>query len=85
MYKILDFDLFGEPMPQYNFERKNKIGSTCGFLVSLLVTFMALAYSKQKFVDLVTFKNPAVVKSNELHKHQTPATSLDLDNAEIDF
>ena len=72
-------------MPQYNFERKNKIGSPFGFLATILITFMALAYTKQKFIDLVTFKNPVVVKSTEINKHQNRTTSLDLDSEALNF
>ena len=57
------FDLFGQPTPTFNLNRKNKITSQIGVFVSLILITMVILFMSVKGVLLVQRNNPLITQA----------------------
>ena len=59
------FDLFGEPIPTFNYKGHSQLGTPFGLIATTLFAIFLSLYSVSKFIHLVTFKNPLITNASE--------------------
>ena len=61
---LAKYDLFGEPVPAFNFDSQSHIGTPFGLILTVLMLLTVLTFATQKFIHLVTFNNPLVTTAS---------------------
>jgi hypothetical protein len=72
-------DIFGAPMPSFNYRGASTIGTPFGCILSLFLLTLLSLYGTIKFNHLVTKKNPVLSKAAQSNRYQTEEDALDLD------
>ena len=57
---IKNLDMFGAPVPTFNTGGKKTVNTSCGAIVSLLITVLSLLYAGLKLGHLAERKNPLI-------------------------
>jgi hypothetical protein len=60
---ILGFDLFGSPIPTFNFEGRDKIGSVMGQCLTLVYLFVLISFTFFKTYRFYSGSNPGISAS----------------------
>ena len=63
METILGFDLFGSPIPSFNFEGRDKIGSVMGLCLTLVYLFVLISFTFFKTYRFYSGSNPNISAS----------------------
>ena len=58
-------DRFGEPIPAFNIKGRNKVTTTIGGFMTLMVMFLTLSYLTSKINSIVQKKNP-IMNENKI-------------------
>jgi hypothetical protein len=77
---ILGMDLFGAPVPSFNFEGREKIGSWPGILCSLIYLFILASFTWFKITKFNTTSQTPVFNEAVLVNGWTTEDKLDLTN-----
>ena len=64
---MFGFDLFGSPIPSYNFEGRDKIGSVMGLLLTVSYLFLMISFTYYKTRRFYTGQNPNISNSVEVN------------------
>jgi hypothetical protein len=54
------WDFFATPIPPFNLESNEQVGTSIGFITSLLLTTVVLAYAVMKFEICILRKKPLI-------------------------
>ena len=73
-------DLFGSEPPHFNLERKDSIGTPFGFICSVLLITIILAFGCAKTIQLVNSDNPAISYFSEEGFYTQESDQLDPKN-----
>ena len=65
MNLMRQIDRFGEPVPAFNIQGKDKVKTAFGGIVTLFVVFLTINYFINKLNSIVEKKNP-IMNENEI-------------------
>ena len=57
------YDAFGAPVPSFTIRGKTHQGSSIGFILTIFVSALVIAFSTNKFVHLVNKENPFIAST----------------------
>jgi len=73
---VTDLDLFGAA-PRFNIGGKKRVGSICGFIVTLAIVCIMLIYGVPKLINVIT-KADIKVSNQVLNDNYNPSTQFNV-------